>query len=439
MPTTPTPAPAAVPTDSELGRHLLTVRGFHFVFAALGDPYARRLRGEADHLSLGELVRDRGPLHRSALGTWVTADGRLSARLSDDPLLAVRHPGTDGPQEHVRDNVWETWRTCHVTPLGEDLLTPAAAERDRLAALLGPVLGPRTCPAWQTDAERSVHRVLDGLPPRFDLVRDLARPAVVGSLATVLGLPDTARTELLELLPACGPALDSTLCPPRLPAARAMARALRRVRELMEAAVSTRVTDPAGDALSALLAVGPEGGRDPGDTVTAAVLSAVVGAEMAVVTVANAVMALLAHGEQWSLLLADPGRAADAVEETLRWAPPVTLRSLITQGEVEIGGETLEADQHVVVLVDAAQRDPELYADPDRFSLDRPSRPGFAHVALAGPDHVRLVAPLVRLQCTAVLRAVAERLPGLRPEGEPLRRGRSPVVRAPLSLPLAQK
>jgi cytochrome P450 len=117
----------------------------------------------------------------------------------------------------------------------------------------------------------------------------------------------------------------------------------------------------------------------------------------------------------------------------------VTLRSLITQGEVQIGGETLEADQHVVVLVDAAQRDPALYEDPDRFRLDRPRSPGFTHMALAGRDHLGLVAPLVRVQCTAVLRAVAERLPGLRAEGEPLRRGRSPVVRAPLSLRLAQK
>ncbi|MEU7467764.1 P450-derived glycosyltransferase activator [Streptomyces sp. NPDC044984] len=436
---TPTSAPPAALTDSELGRHLLTVRGFHFVFGALGDPWARRLRGEADHLSLGELVRDRGPLHRSALGAWVTADGRLAARLLDDPLLGPRHPASEGPQEHVRENVWETWRTCHVTPLGEDLLTPAATDHDRLAALLGPVLGPRTCTAWQVDAERAAHRVLDGLPPHFDLVSDLARPAVAGSLAAVLGLPDAARAELPDLLAACGPVLDSVLCPPRLPVARAMRQALRRVRELMAAAVADRLAAPADGALSALLAVDPDGGRDPEDAVTAALLSAVVGAETAITTVANAVMSLLEHGEQWSLLRADHDRAADAVEETLRWAPPVTLRSLITQGELEIGGETLEADQHVVVLVDAAQRDPELYEEPDRFLLDRPRTPGFTHMALAGRDHLGLVAPLVRVQCTAVLRAVAERLPGLRAEGEPLRRGRSPVVRAPLSLRLAQK
>ncbi|TLQ43770.1 cytochrome P450 family protein [Streptomyces marianii] len=435
---TPTYAPPAAPTDSELGRHLLTVRGFHFVFGALGDPYARRLRGEADHLSLGELVRGRGPLHRSALGTWVTADGGLAARLLDDPLLGPRHPASEGPQEHVRDNVWETWRTCHVTPLGEDLLPPAA-EHDRLAALLGPVLGPGTCTAWQIDAERAVHRVLDGLPSHFDLVSDLARPAVASSLAAVLGLPDAARAVLPDLLAACGPVLDSALCPPRLPVARAMTQALRRVRELMDAAVADHLTAPADGALSALLAVEPDGGRDPGDTVTAAVLSTVVGAETAITTVANAVMALLEHGEQWSLLRADPERAADAVEETLRWTPPVTLRSLITQGEVEIGGETLEADQHVVVLVDAAQRDAELYEDPDRFRLDRPRSPGFTHVALAGRDHLGLVAPLVRVLCTAVLRAVAERLQVLQAEGEPLRRGRSPVVRAALSLRLAQK
>ncbi|MFF6905519.1 P450-derived glycosyltransferase activator [Streptomyces sp. NPDC012389] len=439
MPTSPPSAPAA-PTDSELGRHLLTLRGLHFVFGALGDPYAERLRGAEDHLRLGERIRAQGPLHRSSLGTWVTADAGLAARLLADPLLAGLHAGPEAPRGHVRENVWETWRTCHATPPGEAFPSLRPADCDRLADLLRPVLGPRTCGSWRPDAERAVHRVLDGLPSRFDLVRDLARPVAVSSLTAVLGLPDAIRAELLDLLPAFGPVLDSALCPPQLPVARAMTDAIGRVRELMEAAVTARVGAPAGDALSALLAVRPDGAPgDPGDVVTAGVLGAVVGTELTATTVANAVLALLDHPDQWSSVCADPGRAADAVEETLRWAPPLTLRSLITQGRLEVAGEVLEADEHVVVVVDAAQRDPERYEDPDSFRVDRPRDPGFLHLALTDREQLRLLAPLVRMQCTAAVRALAERLPGLRTEGDPLRRGRSPVVRAPLSQSLTKE
>ncbi|WDG28540.1 P450-derived glycosyltransferase activator [Streptomyces sp. CA-278952] len=436
MSTPPPSAPAADPTDSELGRHLLTLRGLHFVFGALGDPYAERLRGEEDHLLLGERIRARGALHRSSLGTWVTADADLAARLLEAPLLSGVHAGPAAPGSHVHENVWETWRTCHTTPLGEDFPSRRPADCDRLADLLRPVLGPRTCGAWRPDAERAVHRVLDDLPSHFDLVRDLARPVAIGSLTAILGLPDSARAELLDLMPAFGPALDSPLCPPRLPAARALTDAIGRVRGLMEAAVAARSRTPAGDALSALLAVRSDGG--PGDVATAGVLSAVVGAEITATTVANSVLALLDHRDQWSMVCADPSRAADAVEETLRWAPPLTLRSLVTQGRLEIGGEVLEADEHVVVVVDAAQRDPKRYKDPDSFRIDRPRDPGFSHLALTDREHARLVAPLVRVQCTAAVRALAERLPALRTKGDTVRRGRSPVVRAPLSQSLAK-
>ncbi|MEU7181082.1 MULTISPECIES: cytochrome P450 family protein [Streptomyces] len=426
-------------TDSELGRHLLTVRGFHFVFGALGDPYAQRLRGDVDVATLGEQVRRRGLVYRSGLGTWVTGHAQLGGQLLRDARLGTRHPGVAGAQDHVHENVWETWRTCHVTPLDSALFTLPAVDHARLAALIRPVLGPTSCPAWGLDVDLAVAEALNALGPDFDLMQDLVRPTVIGSLAAVLGLPDGARTELLRLLPRFGPALDSTLCPPRLPVTRAMTAAVDRVREIVEAAVTDRRAEPAGDAVSALLAAAGEDSRSQQDVVTAGVLITVVGAEVAATTLANAVIALLENRRQWALLCDEPERASDAVEETLRWAPPVSMQGRITQEPVDVGEQTLQADQHVVVLIDAANRDPAVHQHPERFDIYRPRRPEFSHLSLSGATYEDLVAPLVRLQAKSALQAIATRLPGLRADGKVLRRSRSPIVRAPLKLPLVQK
>ncbi|MEV4175918.1 P450-derived glycosyltransferase activator [Nonomuraea sp. NPDC049709] len=416
-------------SESELGRHLLTIRGFHFVLGALGDPYARLLHGDGDGTdAIGDEIRQRGPLYRSELGPWVTADAEVAAALLREPRLDTGHPGAG--QDHVRENLWETWRTCHVTPLSGTPLTLPLAEYARLARLNDPVLGPRVAGSWRADVRRALSTVLDPLGPRFDLVTDLAGPAVAAALAAVLGFPDPAAAELATLLPRLGVAPDSVLCPPRLPVAGELAEAAARARELARDLVEERAAGPRDDAVSALLATG----HDRADVTQVCLLHLVAGAGIATATLSGAVVALLGHPDRWAALRQDPGLAADAVEETLRWAPPVRIVSRIAQEPIAIAGQEIDADDHVVILVGAANRDPSAGPDPDRFD---PARKNALNLSLTGGGYEELVAPLARLIATEAVRGVATRLPGLRTDGALLRRMRSPVVQAVLKLPMS--
>jgi P450-derived glycosyltransferase activator len=424
-------------TDSELGRHLLTVRGFQFVMGALGDPYALLLMGEtADPELMGRQVREGGPLYRSNMATWVTASAAPAAQLLQDSRLGTRHPGSAADQDHVFQNVWEAWQLCHVTPLDGAFLTQPGDDYQRLARMAAPVLGADVVGAWQVDIERVVDQVLDRLDGEFDLVADLARPIVINSLAQVLGLPDAARTELAELVPQLGIALDAILCPPQLRVARRLMDAVTRLRKLLGTVVTARLAEPRDDAVSALFATVGERDLAQDDVLAICVLAAVAGAEIATAVISNAVMALLEYQDQWKVLGEDPDRASDAIEETLRWAPPVRMQSRIAQQDFELAGQEIEEDSHVVVLVDAANRDPAATTDPDRFDLDRPHRTDYLNLALAGRTYESVVAPLARLQATVTLRGIARRMPALRVNGPVLRRIRSPVVRAVLRFPL---
>ncbi|MGH3984494.1 MAG: cytochrome P450 family protein, partial [Pseudonocardiaceae bacterium] len=324
-----------------------------------------------------------------------------------------------------------------VTPLDGVFLNQPGEDYQRLTCMVAPVLSADAVGAWRVDIERVVDQVLDRLDGEFDLVEDLVRPIVIGSLAQVLGLPDPTRAELQELAPRLGIALDAILCPPQLRVARALMHAVARLRELLGPVIAARRTEPRDDAMSALFATVRERDLAQDDILAICVLTAVTGAEIATAVISNAIMALLTHQDQWKVLCDDPGRASDAIEETLRWAPPVRMQSRIAQQGFELAGAEIEADSHVVVLIDAANRDPAANTDPDRFDLDRPHRMDYVNLSLTGRTYENVVAPLVRLQATVTLREIATRLPRLSVNGPVLRRIRSPVVRAVLQCPLA--
>ncbi|MFI6423051.1 P450-derived glycosyltransferase activator [Streptomyces sp. NPDC050842] len=376
--------------DRELGTHLLETRGIHWIHAANGDPYATVLRGQSDDpYPAYERLRARGPLSFSPTGSWVTGDHALAARVLSSADFGVS--GADGAP--VPQQVLSYGEGC---PLERERALPSA--RDAAEA------GHRAV------VERIHRETLEGLAPdasasyAFELVGGYVRPAVTAAAAAVLGVPEDRRGEFADLVERLRPLSDSLLAP----------QSLRTV----------RAADDALAALAALLADSSGGG-----------LLSALGVTAAVQLTGNAVLALLAHPEQWRELCDRPGLAAAAVEETLRYDPPVQLDARVVRAETELAGRRLPAGAHVVVLTAAAGRDPEVFTDPERFDLARPD--AAAHLALHPAGPYGPVAASVRLQAEVALRTLAGRFPGLRQAGPVLRPRRAPVGRGLLSVPVS--
>ncbi|MEV4754149.1 P450-derived glycosyltransferase activator [Micromonospora sp. NPDC049559] len=425
------------PTDSELGRHLLTIRGFHFIFGAQGDPYALILRSESDDpVALGSQVRDSGELYRSEAGAWVTASHGLGAEILADPRLELRHAGVDGDQQqHVFQDVWSEPKLCHVLPLDAACLNLERFEYERLTRLSVPVLGDRAIGGLRSRAERAFARALDGVDGEFDLWSDVVRKAVVDTVAELLALPAERREEFARLTSGLGIALDAGLCPPQLPTARAMAASVEQLRQLLAEAVQERVGGTGDDLVSTLWR--ESGPMDPGpnELLSVATLLSVVGIDVTANLVCNGMSELLARPDQWALLRDDPELAAGAVAETLRYAPPIRLHNRIAREELELAGTSIPADSQVVVLVEAANRDPAVYPDPDRFDITRDMKS--APLTLAGGLYAGFVAPFVTEVAATGLRTLAARMPAVRQRDGVLRRMRSPVVQGLLRFPAA--
>ncbi|MEX5712127.1 P450-derived glycosyltransferase activator [Parafrankia sp. FMc6] len=417
---TTTDAPRTV-TNSELGRHLLTMRGFHFVFGAQGDPYALLLRAGADDpAELGSRVRDRGTLYRSEAGAWVTGHHALAREILRDRRLSPRHEGDESAQRHMFQDIWDNPKLCHIVPLDDAFLNLPSTDYERFGDLCKPVLGATT--RHRAAVEGIAEQVVSGLPAEFDLVTDFARPVAVAATAGLLGLPEDTRRRFADVVGGLGVALDAGLCPPQYKTARKLLTSVANARELLD------VPGLFGDLRPA---------ADPADVLAAAMLLTVVGIEVAANLTCNTVAALLANPDQWQALRADTGLAAGAVEESLRFDPPIRLENRIATTDIELAGHQIPADAQLVVAVGAANRDPAVFPDPDRFDITRKSE--VEHLTLSGGLYDGFVAPLVRAQAEAATRVLASSFPALRQRDGVLRRMRSPVVRGVLRFPVAAR
>jgi len=128
--------------------------------------------------------------------------------------------------------------------------------------------------------------------------------------------------------------------------------------------------------------------------------------------------ALMAHPDAYRRLRADPGLLDTCVEEMLRWWTPVMNFRRTATRDAELGGVRIRRGDKVVVWYAAANRDPAVFTDPDRFDLARP--PG-DHLAFGHGPHFCLGSHLARAQMRALFRAVLKHLGEVEPAGDPVR------------------
>jgi cytochrome P450 len=145
------------------------------------------------------------------------------------------------------------------------------------------------------------------------------------------------------------------------------------------------------------------------------------------------VLALLDHPDELARLRAEPALVPSAVEETLRYDPPVQGLPRMTTTDVEMGGEKIPKGARVMLMIGAANRDPERWPDPDRFDVARDTT---GHLGFGFGIHFCLGSHLARLESRIGLEAIVTRLANLRLAG-PVQRSASPILRGPASLPLA--
>ncbi|HYC66046.1 MAG TPA: cytochrome P450, partial [Reyranellaceae bacterium] len=149
--------------------------------------------------------------------------------------------------------------------------------------------------------------------------------------------------------------------------------------------------------------------------------------------IGNGLLTLHRHPAEWERIKKDPSLIPNMIEELLRYDSSVQLTGRVTNADVEVGGVTIPAQESVVILLGAANRDPAQYADPDRLDVARQNvRP----LSFGGGIHFCLGAQLARLEGELVFSALVKRMPNLElPEKDKPAWRRSFTLRGLTTLP----
>ena len=356
------------------------------------DPMAQlQLRpGRVNPYAVYDRLRARGPLIPTRLGHWVSTSHSVCESVLRDRRFAVRPE--DAEPGHA----------------GMSFLSMNPPDHTRLRRLAMPAFSPKAVAGYSARIERTAGELLDAASAagRFDLVSGFAAPLPIAVITDLLGIPDSRSEDFARYGMLIGGALGGITS---LRHARQLLAARAEMRQLFRHLFELRRREPRDDIVSRLVAVEGEGDQiepaqiKPAEMLPMCNLLLVAGFETTVNLISNAVLALLAHPEQWQALCADPdGLAPRVVEETLRWDPPVQRTSRVALEPVELEGQLIHQGQQVITLIGAANRDPGAYRDPDTFDTTRADGP--PHLAFASGIHYCLGHALARAEATVALR-----------------------------------
>jgi cytochrome P450 len=394
-----------------------------------GDPVARLMlpATRTDPYPLYARVRQRG-LVRSPLGAFVAADHATVASVLRDRRFSSSPTHQRGyrPQSYPPDDPRAG------LPDG-DLLNLDPPDHTRLRRLVSGAFTPRAIAGlepWIREVTIRLLTAADGAAG-FDLIDALAFPLPIAVICHLLGVPAEDQAQFR----AWGHDVAATLDPQTGAAARTQSRSAEvALTRYLQDLVRDRRAHPDDSILSALIAAEEEGDRlSSGEVVRMAFLLLIAGFETTVNLIGNGTVALLGDPAGWDRLRQDPALVPTAIEEMLRYDSPVQLTSRIATEEVELGGRVIAAGRAVLVAIGGANRDPEVFDQPDEFRIDRPD-PG-RHLSFSLGLHHCLGAALARLEGRIAIEELTRRYPALELAAPPTRRSQL-VLRGFESVPV---
>jgi cytochrome P450 len=380
---------------------------------------------------LYRLLRERHPVSLTPDGVW-----RLTRY--DDCLRTLRIASagmrrTDGtlPGENLETALQER---------GQFMLLTDPPKHTRLRKLVSRAFTPRAIAAWRPRIEAVTDALLDRAEARgeMDLIADLALPVPATLICEMLGVPVGDRDTFTEWTADVthGLALRRGNAPPAI--VERVAKARTGLAGYFNKLIQERRGQEGDDLLSALIAAEEEGDRLSSEELLVQSIGLLVaGFETTIGLIANGLTTLIRHPDEISRLRAEPQLIESAVEECLRYSGPITWTVRILHEPAEFGGYQLDVNEEVMVGLAAANRDPEHFADPERFDIARyaacPAPP--PHLSFGGGAHLCLGAHLARLESQIAIGRLVERFTDLELVESKTSWGRS-LFRVPARVPV---
>lgn len=384
--------------------------------ARAGDPQALLITDEAvraDPYPTLAAVRARGPLVQGRL-SLVSATHAVAREVLGSKDFGTISDGTALPGPLRAAASWARDPTAFHPLDPPSLLVLEPPDHTRLRRLVSRVFTARAVEGLRARTEQIATELLDDLEVAgragpVDLVSAYATMLPVTVIAEILGVPPESRAQVLAFGAAAAPSLDLGLSWREY---RGVVASLSSFDDWLVAHLR-RLRERPGDDLLSQLVMLPDDGETIGDRELRAIagLLLAAGFETTVNLLGSGTDLLLRHPDQLARLRADPTGWPNAVDELLRLESPVQVTARSARHDTRVAGIDVRAGSFVVLLLSGANRDPEVFGDPDRLDVARAN--AREHLSFSGGRHFCVGAALARMEGEVGLRALTERFPDL--------------------------
>jgi cytochrome P450 len=365
------------------------------------------------------MLRYAEPVHWSqVLNAWVlTSYGDVFAALRDPRLSSAlrREIGTAALAPALQERMRPIDRFLSLWVLNLD-----DPEHRRLRSLLSQGFTPRAMEAMRPHVESIASELLAALPAdgRIDFVAQYARPLPVRVIAEMFGVPETDRPRLAEWSRHISRFFE--FGPSRPDVLENMTTSMREMTDYLRLVVADHRAHPREDVLNLLILAQDRGENLTEDQLLATcVMLLFAGHDSTVNLLGNGMLALLQHPDQLALLRADPGLAPNAMQEFLRFEPPVIRHDRVSREDFELHGHPVRAGQRVVLGLGAANRDPARFPNPDTLDITR--KDASKHTTFGGGPHACIGGALAISQAVTAITLLLDRYPEISLAPEPYR------------------
>jgi len=379
-------------------------------------------------------LRDEDPVHwneayalwvitRHDDVTWLTRHNELfsSAVFKNDPRPA--YPAIDesdlGLYEYVKNYQ------------ADQFIQHDRPEHLDMRKIVHGYFTPKAMESWRPFVVNAVNELLDAAEEKgsMDVMRDLATPLPVLVIAQMMGVPAEDRPyvrQLAEKLLYIGRGEHD-----RMPI---LTEGMKGMVEYVSPLVDERMVRPGDDFISVLASGEKTGAFTRHQVLVNTSLLLLAGHETTINLICNGTLAFIQHPDQWALFKKDPaGRAKWATEECLRYDAPVKSIQRLASQDLEMRDKVMRKDDRIRWFISSANRDPNVFADPEKFDISRQPNP---HVAFGNGVHHCLGATLARVEGQEIFKALAERFPDLEAASAELEYQPSVTFRSLKSLPV---
>jgi hypothetical protein len=358
-------------------------------------------------------LHERAPIHRDrGLGN------RLVLSRHDDVMSVLRNlEFWSDPRKSLPDDPVRMFTRDDARDQEPSMLFLDDPEHRRLRGFVSRSFTPRVIEKSRPLVRQVAAELLDAVEvegaAEFDLIEALAAPLPAIAIARLLGVDTADQANFKMWSVASSEAFFNPFIDEQ--GRQRGELAVVALTDYFTNEIEKRRTNPTDDLIGQMVAKERDGEQlSVQEIVSMSNLLLIAGNVTTTDLIGNGTRVLLQHPDQLRKLREDPARIGNAIEEMLRFDPPVTNSGRIAPRDVEIDGIPVRQGESITVLLAAANRDPSVYPDPDVFDIDREDT---HHQSFGGGAHLCLGAHLARIEAQEAIGALVQRFPKLRDAG----------------------